>query len=284
MNSLTDCFKMHNGVEIPCIGFGTWKTPNGEVAVESVKEAIAAGYRHIDTAACYGNEESVGKAIQECGLPREELFITSKLWNDQQGYDTTLAAFEKTMDLLKLDYLDLYLIHWPITKYNRPDWKTANRETWRAFEKLYEEGRIKAIGLSNFMPHHCDNILANANIKPMVDQIELHPGLIQEETRAYCKEHDIVVEAWSPLGSGKIFESKTMKEIAEKYGKSIAQICVRWCLQHDVLPLPKSVTPSRIAENAKVFDFEISCEDMARIDAVDEIGRTGTHPDEVYDY
>lgn len=281
MKSLTDTFTLNNGVLIPCVGYGTWQTPNGDVAIDSVKEAIKAGYRHIDTAAAYGNEKSVGRAVREAGEKREKLFVTSKLWNKNRGYDKTLAAFEKTMQDLQLEYLDLYLIHWPAAIGTTKDWEKENADTWRAMEKLYEEGRIKAIGVSNFLIHHLKALLRTANVKMTVNQIEFHPGMMQKETTDFCKQNDILVEAWSPLGTGKMLGNETLKEIAARYDKTAAQLCIRWCLQNDVLPLPKSVTTSRIKENAKVFDFEISPFDMQTINDMKYFGGSGLDPDKV---
>ena len=265
MNSLTDCYKLSNGVEIPCIGFGTWQTPDGDVCVSSVLSAIEAGYRHIDTAQGYGNEESVGLAVKKSGIDRKELFITSKLTNSEHGYERTLAAFEETMKKLDMDYLDLYLIHWPNPIAFRDHWQEANAGTWKAFEELYKAGRIRAIGISNFRPHHIEELMKTATVAPMVNQIRLCPGETQDEVVDYCRSHNIQLEAYSPLGVGKIFEVPEMKALAEKYGKSIAQICIRWSLQRGYLPLPKSVTPSRIRENTQVFDFELEAADVQLI-------------------
>ena len=265
MNSLTDCYKLSNGVEIPCIGFGTWQTPDGDVCVSSVLSAIEAGYRHIDTAQGYGNEESVGLAVKKSGIDRKELFITSKLTNSEHGYERTLAAFEETMKKLDMDYLDLYLIHWPNPIAFRDHWQEANAGTWKAFEELYKAGRIRAIGISNFRPHHIEELMKTATVAPMVNQIRLCPGETQDEVVDYCRAHNIQLEAYSPLGVGKIFEVPEMKALAEKYGKSIAQICIRWSLQRGYLPLPKSVTPSRIKENTQVFDFELEAADVQLI-------------------
>ncbi|TCK88015.1 diketogulonate reductase-like aldo/keto reductase [Natranaerovirga hydrolytica] len=262
MNSLTDTFTLHNGVKIPCIGFGTWQTPDGKTAVQSVKDALELGYRHIDTAAAYGNEESIGKGIKESGIKREEIFVTSKLQNPEHGYESTLAAFEETMKRLDLECLDLYLIHWPNPIKFRDHWEEANAGTWKAFEELYEAGRIKSIGISNFRPHHIDALLKTAKIVPMVNQIKLCPGETQPETVEYCRKNNILLEAYSPLGTGKVFEVEEMKALAQKYNKTIAQICVRWCLENEYLPLPKSVHKSRIEENARVFDFKLSQEDV----------------------
>ena len=279
-NSLKDTFTLNNGYNIHCIGFGTWQTPDGETAVNSVIEAIKSGYKHIDTAAIYGNEKSIGKAIKESGINRNELFITSKVWNKDRGYKTTLAAFEKTINDLQIDYLDLYLIHWPasVNKFN--DWDNINLETWRAMTELYKAGKIKSIGVSNFMPHHLKSLM-ETEVKPMVDQIEFHPGFMQEETFKYCNDNNILVEAWSPLGTGKMLDNETLKTISSKYNKSVAQICIRWCLQNNTLPLPKSVTASRIKENTEIFDFVISDEDMKTINAMEYCGGSGHHPDKV---
>ncbi len=278
MNKLTDKFILSNGVGIDCIGFGTWLAPDGEVAINSVAEALKLGYRHIDTAAVYGNETSVGAAIKKSGLKREEIFVTSKLWNTERGYEKTLKAFDKTMERLQLDYLDLYLIHWPAHKNQYGNWEEVNLSTWSAFIELYKKGRIRAIGVSNFLPHHL-RALMETEVKPMVNQIEFHPGFMQEETVEFCNKNGIIVEAWSPLGRGKILENETLLGIAAKYNKTVAQLCIRWCLQNGALPLPKSVTPSRIAENADVFDFIISKEDMEIINAIKNCGCSGHNPD-----
>ena len=280
MKTLQDSFVLNNGVKIPCVGFGTWQTPDGETAVAAVREALGTGYRHIDTAAAYGNEVSVGEGIRSSGLARSEVFVTSKLWNMERGYDKTMAAFEKTVSDLGLDYLDLYLIHWPASANQFENWQDINLSTWKAMTELYKAGRIRAIGVSNFLPHH-PHALMESEVQPMVNQIEFHPGQMQEETLQYCKEHGILVEAWSPLGTGRMLNNETLKTIADKYGKSVAQLCIRWCLQNGVLPLPKSVTPSRIRESAAVFDFEITAEDMSAINAMAYCGGSGLHPDKI---
>ena len=265
MNHQTDMYRLANGVGIPCIGFGTWQTPDGEVAVNSVRCAIEAGYRHIDTAQAYRNEGGVGQAIRESGVPREELFITTKLWNANHSYDLVMSSFEESMEKLGLEYLDLFLIHWPNPAAFRDHWAAANAERWKAMEELYKAGKIRSIGVSNFRPHHLEELLKTAEIVPMVNQIRLCPGDTADETVEWCRKHDILLEAYSPLGVGRIFEVPEMQALAEKYQRTIAQICIRWSLQRGYLPLPKSVTPSRIVENLKVFDFELSEEDVQLI-------------------
>jgi len=276
----SDAFVLNNNYAIPCLGFGTWKIPDGSAAVEGVKRAIHSGYRHIDGAAIYSNEPGVGKGIAESGINREELFVTSKVWNSERGYESTLRAFEKTRSDLQLEYLDLYLIHWPASPSQFQDWEGINLETWRAMTELYEKGLIRAIGVSNFLPHHLEALL-QTQVKPMVNQIEFHPGYWQEEALQFCKEENILVEAWAPLGNGKLLANELLLKIAATYQKSVAQLCIRWCLQHEALPLPKSVTPSRIEENTKVFDFEISEADMAAIDGISIWGGSELHPDKI---
>lgn len=274
-------YLLNNNYKIPNIGFGTFRTPSGEETEKSVIDAIKSGYRHIDCAAAYGNEKSVGEAIRKSGVAREELFITSKLWNDDKGYENTLAAFNRTLEDLQLDYLDLYLIHWPIAKASKNNWQEANSESWRALEELYKQGKIKAIGVSNFLGHHLDPLLKTAKIKPMVNQIEIHPGMLQEETVKFCEENNILVEAWAPFSNGQIFNNPMLKEIADQYKKSVAQISLRWIIQKGIIPLPKSVTPERIKNNLDVFDFEIKAQDVEKIDRLTDCGSSGLHPDEV---
>jgi diketogulonate reductase-like aldo/keto reductase len=281
MKSLKDCYKLHNGVCIPCIGFGTWKISDGDVCVSAVKTALSVGYRHIDTAVAYGNEESVGLAIRQSGIPREELFITSKLWNNAHGYKETMEAFEQSMERLRLDYLDLYLIHWPNPIKYRNCWQDANAGTWKAFEELYKAGRIRSIGVSNFRIHHIDELMQTAAVVPMVNQIRLCPGDTQDELVEYCRKRNILLEAYSPLGSGLIFDSPEMKAFAEKYNKSISQICIRWSLQMGFLPLPKSVNPERIKENSEVFDFELSQDDVKAIAGLKGVCGYSSDPDKI---
>ena len=271
---------LSNGVAIPSIGYGTWQTPEGEECIGATLRALDFGYRHIDTAAIYRNEMSVGEAVKRSGIAREDIFLTSKVWNKCRGYDMVMSAFERTVGKLGVDYLDLYLIHWPASKkqYENPD--EINLDTWRAMTELYKAGRIKAIGVSNFKPHHLAPLM-NTEVVPMVNQIEYHPGYMQNETVEFCKKNGIALEAWSPLGSGRVLSDPDLSRIAEKYGKSVAQICIRWCLQNGVIALPKSVTESRIKQNLEVFDFEISAEDMNFIDSLGEVGYSGLDPDEV---
>ena len=280
MNNVKDTIRLANGYQIPCVGLGTWKSPEDETTITAVREAVKAGYRHIDTAAAYKNEVSIGKGIAACGIDRSELFVTSKVWNTDRGYDKTMAAFEKTMDNLQLDYLDLYLIHWPAAKHQFDNWTEINLSTWKAITELYKAGRIKAIGVSNFLPHHLEALM-QTEVPPMVDQIEFHPGYMQPETLEYCRRHNIIVEAGSPLGAGGLLTNETLTAIAAKYHKTTAQLCIRWCLQNGTVPLPKSINPTRIADNTNVFDFVISEEDMAVINAMPYQGRSISHPDRV---
>ena len=265
MNSLTDTYTLSNGVHIPCVGFGTWQSKDGPEARDSVAEALRAGYRHIDTAQGYGNEESVGQAVKESGLKREEIFITSKLTNSVRGYSETLSAFHESLRKLGTDYMDLFLIHWPRPVSFRNDWEAQNAQSWRAMEDLYREGKVRAIGISNFHPHHIEALLKTATVAPMVNQIRLAPGDTQDEVVSFSREKGMLLEAYSPLGVGKVFEVPQMKDLARKYGKSIAQIAIRWSLQRGYLPLPKSVTPARIRENTEVFDFQLEDADVELI-------------------
>jgi len=259
--SLKDAYTLSNGVEIPCIGFGTWQADE-EAARQSVLTALETGYRHIDTAQAYENEAGVGRAIGQSGIDRREIFLTTKLANPYRGYDETMRRFEESLERLQTDYLDLFLIHWPRPADFRDDWKEQNRETWRAFEDLYRAGRVRSIGISNFRPHHIDALLLHAVVKPMVNQIRLAPGDTQDDVAAYSRERDMLLEAYSPLGSGAIFSVPDVQKLAEKYNKTIAQIAIRWSLERGYLPLPKSVTPARIRENSQVFDFALEPGDV----------------------
>lgn len=274
--SLTDTYKLNNGLEIPIIGFGTWQA-NDDEAKQSVLWALEAGYRHIDTASGYKNEEEVGEAIKESGIPREEIFLTTKLHNREHGYEKTKAAIDVSLEKLDTDYIDLLLIHWPNPIYSRENWKEANAGSWKAMEEAVESGKLKSLGVSNFLPHHLDPLLETAKIKPVVNQILLNPSEMQPEVVKYNNEHDIISEAYSPLGTGKIFEVDELKELADKYNKSIAQVVLRWSLQHGFLPLPKTITKERVWQNTELFDFEIDSDDMKLIDSLD--GRAGKAKD-----
>ncbi|MBR0500521.1 MAG: aldo/keto reductase [Bacteroidales bacterium] len=270
---------LSNGRTIPSPGFGTFKTPDGGICIEAVREAIAAGYTHIDTAAVYGNERSVGEGIRASGKPREELFVTSKVWNTERGYDKTLRACEKTLKDLGTDYLDLYLIHWPANREQFGDRADAiNIDTWRALERLVDEKVVRSAGLSNFYPSHMAAVLAVANIAPVVDQIEYHPGLLQEETVVTCRKNGILVEAWSPLGRGRLLDDPVVTGIASRIGRTPAQVILRWVIQTGVLPLVKSVHADRIRENLRVSDFSLDGQDMAALSGISEV-RYGSHPD-----
>lgn len=281
--ALSDTFTLSNGVGIPCVGFGTYKTPDGDVCVTGVLTALEAGYRHIDTAEFYFNEEGVGKALAETSLPREDIFVTTKVWNTHQGFDATLRAFDLSMQKLGLNTLDLYLVHWPITKDFKEDYPARFIDTWRALERLYEEGRVRAIGVCNCLKTHLNVLFDACKVPPMVNQIEYHFGFTdrdQMEAVAFSQANGIVVEGWAPLCRGNAFGHPVLAAVAQKHGKTEAQVLVRFCLEHGVLPLPKSATPSRIIENADVFSFSLDAEDLAALDAVSSIGRLGPHPDE----
>ena len=271
ITDLGGSWKLHNGYKMPYIGLGVYKADDGEEVINAVKWALEAGYRHIDTAKAYDNEVGVGKAIKESEIPRDSIFLTSKVWNNDQGYDATIKAFNDSLKRLDTDYLDLYLIHWPVEgKY---------KDTWRALEHLYKEGKIKAIGVSNFLKHHLEDLIKDSEIKPMVDQLEFHPWLVQSELQDFCKQHKIQYEAWSPLMQGKVFDNETLKELGEKYGKSPAQIVIRWDLQNGIITIPKSTSKNHILSNCNVFDFELSELDMKKINALDREERIGPDPD-----
>jgi diketogulonate reductase-like aldo/keto reductase len=275
MINLQHTTTLSNGIKMPWFGIGVFKVEEGPELVNAVKFAIKHGYRSIDTAAIYGNEEGVGQAIREglqkSGISRDELFVTSKVWNADLGYESTIAAYETSLKKLGLDYLDLYLIHWPVEgKY---------KEAWRALETLYKEGKVKAIGVSNFQVHHLEELMKNAIVKPMINQVEFHPRLTQKEVHAYCLEHGIQMEAWSPLMQGELLDHPLLQDIATKYHKSVAQVILRWDLQNGIVTIPKSTKEYRIMENADIFDFELSQEEMNQIDGMNQNHRVGPDPD-----
>lgn len=278
---LKSTYTLQNGTKIPMLGFGTWKAANGEEATQSVLTALELGYRHIDTARAYENEESVGQAIKQSGVARDELFITTKLWNDSHTYDLAAKAIDESLLKLNLDYLDLYLIHWPNPVSYRDNWEEANAESWRAMEDAVKAGKINSLGVSNFHPRHLDALLKTVTIYPQVNQIMLNPSDMQPEVTLYNETHNILSEAYSPLGTGKIFSVPELKELAASYQKSISQVVLRWSLQHGWCPLPKSVHPERIEENAHVFDFELSAADMAVIDGLRDSAGLSRDPDTI---
>lgn len=277
MNTNNNCFTLYNGVTIPCIGYGTYKAADTN-SCDIIATATKAGYRFFDTASFYGTETFLAEALKQVGLPRNEVFITSKVWKAEMGYNETLEAFERTLKNLDTDYLDLYLIHWP--RYTLDgEWKQTCIDTWKAMEELYEAGRVRAIGLSNFLPHHMDVILDNCNIKPMVNQLEIHPGYTQEAAIRYCQERDILVQAWSPLGRQRVLEEPLLIELAAKYDVTPAQICLRFLLQRGINPIPKASSFERMRNNMDIFDFSITTEDMHRLNTLPQTGWSGEHPD-----
>ncbi|MGB5172686.1 MAG: aldo/keto reductase [Eudoraea sp.] len=274
MKTITDIkgtFTLNNGIEMPYFGLGVYLSKDGQEVVNAVKWALDCGYRHIDTASIYKNETGVGKGIKESNVLREEVFVVSKVWNSDQGYETTLRAFEATLDRLGLEYLDLYLIHWPVSgKY---------KDTWRALEYLYEQKLVRSIGVSNFMEHHLVDLMEESSIVPMVNQMEFHPFLAQQSLLDFCVKNQIQYEAWSPMMQGNIFTIEEFKELSKKYKKSIAQIVLRWDLQKGVITIPKSSKKERIISNADIFDFELDQEDVAKLDSLDKSKRFGPDPD-----
>ncbi len=271
ITDITGSFTLHNDVKMPYLGLGVYLSQDGQEVVNAVKWALEAGYRHIDTASVYGNEIGVGQAIIESSVEREKVFLTSKVWNSDQGYDNTLRAFDASLQRLDTDYLDLYLVHWPVSG--------SYTETWRALEHLYSEKRVKAIGVSNFLQHHLESILANCAVIPMVNQMEFHPYLVQQKLLDFCQSHGIQYEAWSPLMQGKIFSIPELKGLADKYDKTVAQIVLRYDLQKGVATIPKSSKKERIIANAQLFDFQLTPEDMKQIDAMHNGQRFGPDPD-----
>ncbi len=270
-SSIKDCTLLNNGLKMPWLGFGVFKMNDGQEVEHAVRKALEIGYRSIDTATVYGNEHGVGKAIHESNIPREDIFLTTKVWNDDQREKRTIAAFEESLERLETEYVDLYLVHWPV--------KGCYQETWQDMEKIYRSGRAKAIGVSNFLVHHLEDILSVSQVVPSVNQVEFHPFLVQPELLKFCQSHMIQVEAWSPLMRGQIVTEQAVQKLAEKYHKTPAQIVLRWDLQHEVVTIPKSTHSNRIAENSQVFDFELSQPDMIVLDALDEGKRVGPDPD-----
>lgn len=271
---------LNDGNSLPMLGFGTYKA-TAEAGIRSVLDALSHGYRLLDTAAKYNNEQEVGKAIQTSVIPREEIYITTKLWRENLGYENTLKAFEASRQNLGVAYIDLYLIHWPANEKNYGNrWQEANAEAWRALETLQGEGKIRSIGLSNFWQEHLDALLQTAKVIPAVNQIEFHPGYRQPELVDYCQKKGIVVQAWAPLARGAVFGNEVLNRIAQRHNKNIAQICLRWAIQHSAIVIPKSTTNERIKENMEVFDFSLSTEEMTAIDHLPEMGFSGELPNE----
>lgn len=277
MNSLSDCYTLRNGIKVPCIGFGTWKMPD-EIARDAVKSAIEAGYRHIDTASAYCNEKGVGEGIRKSGIAREDIFLVSKLPNADHGYQKTIDSCERSLKLLGIDYLDAYLIHWPVLVENQDHVCEDLCDTWRAFMQLRDDGKIRTLGVSNFMEEHIMMLKNGLNDYPTINQVQLHPQNPQEELLRFCKENEILPEAWSPLIQGQAFRRELLIETAAKYGVSVAQLCIRWILQQGVVPVPKSTNPARIENNADVFGFEINKEDMEKIASLRTYGMIGDPP------
>ncbi len=280
--SMQDTYHLNQGGEIPCIGYGTYKTYD-EQTVQGIKDAVESGYRLIDTAWKYENEKAVGLGIAQCGVPREALFLTTKVWNTERGYDKATACCNESLSNLGVEYIDLLLVHWPANKMQYGEaYKDLNADTWRAFEDLQTAGKVKYIGVSNFMEHHLEELHESALVTPCVDQIEIHPGWAQKSVVEYCREKGIVVEAWSPLGRGGGFKEPVLMAIAEKYGKSVAQICLRWEIQNGVIPIPKASSRSRIEDNRNVFDFSLTQEEMDTITGLTKyLGGNCAVPDEV---
>ena len=278
MESIYDCFKLNNDMKIPCVGFGTYKAAEGN-NVEVLKTAIEAGYRYFDTASFYQTEDFLGQAIRESNLPREDFFLVSKMWKDEMGYQQTKDALEKSLKRLGTDYLDIYLIHWPRPSDLNAEWRDLDVETWKALEDLYKSKKVRAIGVSNFLPHHLNNLLERTSITPMVNQLEFHPGYIQKAAVDFCKQMGIQIEAWSPIGRARVLKEPLLMELAEKYQVSVAQICIRFALQCGVLPLPKSSSGERMHQNLDVFGFEIEENDMYQLMTLPQIGWSGEHPD-----
>ncbi len=271
-------YQLNNGTKIPSIGFGTYKATEDE-GRKAIQYALESGYRLIDTAAFYFNEGTVGRAIKASNVSREEMIITTKVWREELGYENTKKAFKKSLSKLELDYIDIYLIHWPANARNYDNWQQVNQDTWRAMEELVDEGKIKTIGLSNFTLTYLRPLLDHARIKPAINQIEFHPGYWQPQLYDFCQNEDILIEAWSPLARGRVFQNVLLQQISAKHNKSIAQICLRWCVEKGVIPIPKSSTPERIEANKDIFDFQLSTQEVRQIDALPQMGFSGELPD-----
>lgn len=271
LRSLADKVEIAPGVRMNRLGLGTYKATEGPEVSHEVGWGLELGYRTIDTAALYGNERSIGDVVRESGIPREELFVTTKLWNSDQGYDSALRAFDASLERLAFDYVDLYLVHWPVP--------SKTRDTWRALEEILASGRTRAIGVCNFLPHHLEPLLAMANTPPALDQVEFHPYLQQPELQSYCEVHGITLQAWAPVMRGRVNQVPELVEIGARHGKTPAQVSIRWILQKGITTIPKSVHRERVAENADVYDFALSPAEMDAIDALDRGGRIGSHPD-----
>ncbi len=282
IKSISDTYTLSNGLEIPCMGFGTYN-PTGGDNCEIIKTAIRAGYRYFDTASLYGTERALGQAVKESvaesGLDRKNLFIVSKLWTDEMGYHEAKKAFERSLNRLQMDYLDMYLIHWPKQSEDDDAWKERSMETWLAMEELCMAGKIKGLGLSNFLPHHMAHICENAKVMPVADQLEVHPGYMQESALAGCRQQRMMVQAWSPLGRSRLLSDPLLQRLAQKYGKSPAQICLRFLLQQEIIPLVKASGEVRMKENMDIFDFEIEAEDMGLLQCMPQTAWSGEHPD-----
>lgn len=270
-------------MKLPQIGFGTWQL-NGVAVQEAIRTAVSCGYRLIDTAASYGNETAVKKALRTCGISREEMIVSGKLWNTKRRYDDAITACGQSLKRLGLEYFDLYLVHWPASVALYSDWRGINAECWRAMEMLHREGLARMIGVCNFLPHHLDELAQNAVIMPAVNQIEMHPGFLNIDTLHCCRSRNIQVEAWSPLGEGSLLKNPLLEEIAARYNKSVAQICLRWCVEHGATPLPKSTNPERIRQNIDIFEFALRPEDRATIDAMPFSGGAGFDPNTITIY
>jgi methylglyoxal/glyoxal reductase len=273
INQISDRVQLNNGSKMPWLGLGVFRVADGLEVENAVRAALETGYRSIDTAAFYGNESGIGKAIRESGIPRQELFLTTKVWNADQRARRVLEAIDESLERLGTDYVDLYLIHWPVPGFYQ--------EAWKGLEKIYASGRAKAIGVSNFLVHHLEDLLPECQIIPAVNQVEFHPRLVQPKLLDFCQRHQIQVEAWAPLMRGQIFMEDTVQKLAAKYRRTPAQVILRWDLQHQVVTIPKSTRPSRIAENSQIFDFELSEEEMRALDGLDQGKRIGPHPDQV---